>query len=390
MSDSDFLPFALPDIGEQEIEEVCDSMRSGWLTTGPKVKQFEAAFADFISAKHALAVNSATSGLHLALEAIGIGPGDQVLTSTHTFTATAEVVRYLGADPVFVDIDEETLNMDVTAVEAALSRGAKVKAIMPVHMAGQACDMTALCRLAKDAGIRIIEDAAHALPTTFNGKRIGTIGDATVFSFYATKTLATGEGGMITTDDDEVASRIRTMRLHGISRDVFDRYQSDKPSWYYEIVAPGFKYNMPDTAAAMGIHQLARLYEMSDRRREIANRYFDDLSDLPLDLPIPINTGDEHAWHLFIIRLTLGRLDIDRNRFIELMAERGIGTSVHFIPLHLQPYWRDRYKLAPGDFPVATATYERLVSLPIYSKMTDEDVERVIAVIRDILTAHRK
>ena len=390
MSDSDFLPFALPDIGEQEIEEVCDSMRSGWLTTGPKVKQFEAAFADFISAKHALAVNSATSGLHLALEAIGIGPGDQVLTSTHTFTATAEVVRYLGADPVFVDIDEETLNMDVTAVEAALSRGAKVKAIMPVHMAGQACDMTALCRLAKDAGIRIIEDAAHALPTTFNGKRIGTIGDATVFSFYATKTLATGEGGMITTDDDEVASRIRTMRLHGISRDVFDRYQSDKPSWYYEIVAPGFKYNMPDTAAAMGIHQLARLYEMSDRRREIANRYFDDLSDLPLDLPVPINTDDEHAWHLFIIRLALGRLDIDRNRFIELMAERGIGTSVHFIPLHLQPYWRDRYKLAPGDFPVATATYERLVSLPIYSKMTDEDVERVIAAVCDILTAHRK
>lgn len=390
MSDSDFLPFALPDIGEQEIEEVCDSMRSGWLTTGPKVKQFEAAFADFISAKHALAVNSATSGLHLALEAIGIGPGDQVLTSTHTFTATAEVVRYLGADPVFVDIDEETLNMDVTAVEAALSRGANVKAIMPVHMAGQACDMTALCRLAKDAGIRIIEDAAHALPTTFNGKRIGTIGDATVFSFYATKTLATGEGGMITTDDDEVASRIRTMRLHGISRDVFDRYQSDKPSWYYEIVAPGFKYNMPDTAAAMGIHQLARLHEMSDRRREIANRYFDDLSDLPLDLPIPINTDDEHAWHLFIIRLTLGRLDIDRNRFIELMAERGIGTSVHFIPLHLQPYWRDRYKLAPGDFPVATATYERLVSLPIYSKMTDEDVERVIAAVCDILTAHRK
>ena len=390
MSDSDFLPFALPDIGEQEIEEVCDSMRSGWLTTGPKVKQFEAAFADFISAKHALAVNSATSGLHLALEAIGIGPGDQVLTSTHTFTATAEVVRYLGADPVFVDIDEETLNMDVTAVEAALSRGAKVKAIMPVHMAGQACDMTALCRLAKDAGIRIIEDAAHALPTTFNGKRIGTIGDATVFSFYATKTLATGEGGMITTDDDEVASRIRTMRLHGISRDVFDRYQSDKPSWYYEIVAPGFKYNMPDTAAAMGIHQLARLHEMSDRRREIANRYFDDLSDLPLDLPVPINTDDEHAWHLFIIRLALGRLDIDRNRFIELMAERGIGTSVHFIPLHLQPYWRDRYELEPGDFPVATATYERLVSLPIYSKMTDEDVERVIAAVRDILTAHRK
>lgn len=389
MSDNDFLPFALPDIGEREIEEVCDSMRSGWLTTGPKVKQFEAEFAAFIAAKHALAVNSATSGLHLALEAIGIGPGDEVITSTHTFTATAEVVRYLGADPVFVDIDEQTLNMDVNAVQSALSRSGNVKAIMPVHMAGQACDMSALCRLANDAGIRVIEDAAHALPSTCNGQRIGTIGDATVFSFYATKTLATGEGGMITTDDDEIAARIRTMRLHGISRDVFDRYQSDKPSWYYEIVAPGFKYNMPDTAAAIGIHQLARLHEMSGRRREIANRYFDALADLPLELPLPIHADDEHAWHLFIIRLALEKLDIGRDRFIELMAERGIGTSVHFIPLHLQPYWRDKYNLAPGDFPVATATYERLVSLPIYSKMTDEDVARVIAAVRDILTTHR-
>lgn len=389
MSDKDFLPFALPDIGEREIEEVCDSMRSGWLTTGPKVKKFEAAFAAFISAKHALAVNSATSGLHLALEAIGIGPGDEVITSTHTFTATAEVIRYLGADPVFVDIDDKTLNMDVAAVEAALSRGGNVKAIMPVHMAGQACDMPALCRLAEEAGVRIVEDAAHALPTTSNGDRIGTVGDATVFSFYVTKTLATGEGGMITTDDDEIASRIRTMRLHGISRDVFDRYQSDRPSWYYEVVAPGFKYNMPDTAAAIGIHQLARLREMSDRRREIANRYLDALAGLPLELPRPIHKDDEHAWHLFIIRLALEQLDIDRDRFIELVAERGIGTSVHFIPLHLQPYWRDKYQLLPSDFPVATAAYERIVSLPIYSKMTNEDVERVVTAVRDIVTAHR-
>lgn len=387
---SDFLPFALPDIGEPEIEEVCDSLRSGWLTTGPKAKIFEAEFASFVSAKHALAVNSATSGLHLALEAIGIGPGDKVLTTVNTFTASAEVIRYLGADPVFVDIDERTLNMDIDQVRIALSENSGVKAIMPVHMAGQACDMDALSELAREHRLRVVEDAAHALPTTYRGKIIGSISDVTVFSFYVTKTLATGEGGMVVTDDDEISSRISTMRLHGISRDVFDRYQSNKPSWYYEVIAPGYKYNMPDIVAAIGIHQLRKVRDMKNRRQEIADKYRSVFSDLPMTLPTPLMSDDEHSWHLFVIQLNLEGIQIDRDRFIELMSEEGIGTSVHFIPLHLQPYWRDKYGLTKEQFPVASAVYNRVVSLPIYSKMTDADVDRVIHAVQEISQQYAK
>ena len=390
MKARDFLPFALPDIGAQEIEEVCDSLRSGWLTTGPKTKRFEESFAFFTGAKHALAVNSATSGLHLGLEAIGVGPGDKVITSVYTFTASAEVVRYQGADPVFVDIDAETLNLDVEQLAAASSNTEQVRAIMPVHIAGQACDMDKVLSVAAEKGCRVVEDAAHALPTSYKGQSVGTIGDVTVFSFYVTKTLATGEGGMVVTEDDAIASRIRTMRLHGINRDVFDRYQSDKPSWYYEVVAPGFKYNMPDIMAAIGIHQLARLREMRDRRAQIAARYMEAFADLPIQLPLPAIDEDEHAWHLFIIRLDLKDLRIDRNQFIEEMTNQGIGTSVHFIPLHLQPYWRDKYGLTPDDFPVATAVFERVVSLPIYSKMTDDDVELVIKAVRQTISNNSK
>lgn len=385
-----FLPFALPDIGEEEITEVCESLRSGWLTTGPKAKKFEADFASFVSVKHALAVNSATSGLHLALEAISIGPGDKVLTTVNTFTATAEVIQYLGADPVFVDIDARTLNMDVDNSRAALVENPDVAAIMPVHVAGQACDMDGVCKLAKEYNLRVVEDAAHALPTTYKGKVIGSISDATVFSFYVTKTLATGEGGMVVTDDDEIASRIKTMRLHGISQDVFERYRSHKPSWYYEVIAPGFKYNMPDIAAAIGIHQLRKVRDMWDRRKHIADEYFSAFSDLPIRLPTPVIPDDEHSWHLFVIQLNLGDLKISRDRFIELMSAEGIGTSVHFIPLHKQPYWRDRYDLRDEDFPAATAVYNRVVSLPIYSKMTDSDIERVIQAVRKILINNSK
>jgi dTDP-4-amino-4,6-dideoxygalactose transaminase len=380
----DFLPFALPDIGEQEVEEVCDSLRSGWLTTGPKAKRFETDFAAFIGAKHALAVNSATSGLHLALEAIGVRRGHKVVTTVNTFTASAEVIRYLGADPVFVDIDKCTLNMDIDRASEALLANPDATAIMPVHIAGQACDMYGVGRLAQDYNLRVVEDAAHALPTTYKGILIGTISDVTVFSFYVTKTLATGEGGMVVTKDDEVASRIRTMRLHGISSDVFERYRSNKPSWYYEIVAPGFKYNMPDIAAAIGIHQLAKVREMKNRRQYIADRYLSAFRDLPISMPIPVIPSDEHSWHLFIIQLHLDDLRIDRNRFIELMSELGIGTSVHFIPLHMQPYWRDKYDLKNEDFPVASAVYERVLSLPIYSKMTDSSIDRVIQAVREI------
>lgn len=386
MSDtsSRFLPFALPDIGEDEINEVLDSLRSGWLTTGPKTKRFEEDFAAFIGCGvEAVAVNSATAGLHLALEAVGVGPGDEVITTTYTFTATAEVVRYLGADVVFVDIDPLTLNIDPAAIEAAITP--KTKAIVPVHFAGLACDMKAILAIARKHRLKVVEDAAHALPTTIDGKMIGSLdSDATVYSFYATKTITTGEGGMVVTRNSELAQRCRIMRLHGISRDAFDRYTSSKPAWHYEVVASGCKYNMTDIAASLGIHQLkkARLFQM--RRAQMTRMYDDAFRNLPITLPPHANDGDEHAWHLYVIRLDDG-VKVSRDRFIELMSGQGIGCSVHFIPLHLQPYWRDRYKLVANDFPNAMGVYGRAVSLPLYTKMTDSDVNRVIASVKGIL-----
>jgi dTDP-4-amino-4,6-dideoxygalactose transaminase len=390
MSKFDFLPFALPDTGEEEIAEVVDSIRSGWLTTGPKTKRFEQDFAAFIgNGVEALAVNSATAGLHLALEAADVGPGDEVITTPYTFTATAEVVRYLGADPVFVDIDPATFNIDPIKLEQVigerLGAGKKVKAIIPVHFGGLACDMERILSLAKSNGVRVIEDAAHALPTTRKKQLIGALeSDATVFSFYATKTISTGEGGMVVTRNPEIAKRCRTMRLHGISRDAFDRYTSTKPSWQYEVVAPGFKYNMTDIAASLGIHQLKKAWSFQKRRAEMAVLYDQAFKDLPLMLPPHASEGDVHAWHLYVIRLG-SEVRISRDRFIELMAEKGIGCSVHFIPLHLHPYWRDRYQLKPEDFPHALCAYERAVSLPIYTKMSRDDQERVINAVRENL-----
>ena len=384
LSDTEnFLPFALPEIGDEEVAEVIDSLQSGWLTTGPKTARFEADFAERVGAKHALAVNSATAGLHLALEAAGIGPRDEVVTTPYTFTATAEVVRYLGADPVFVDIDPLTHNILPLKVESAIT--GKTKAIVPVHFGGQACEMDHIMSIAQRYGLKVVEDAAHAIPCTYQGKTIGCIGDAAVFSFYATKTLATGEGGMVTTDSDEIAQRIKTMRLHGISRDVWDRYTSKKPNWYYEVVAPGFKYNMPDLMAAIGIHQLRKVERFQKRRQAIAEQYNVGLAGLPLRLPHVAHPEDVHAWHLYAVQLNLEKMSITRDEFIERMAERGIGTSVHFIPLHIHPYWRDRYGFRPEDFPVALDCFEREVSLPIYTRMTDYDVQRVISAAHDIL-----
>ncbi len=381
-----FLPFALPDITEAEIEEVVDSLRSGWLTTGPKTRRFEAEFAAFLGGSvEAIAVNSATSGLHLALEACGIGPGDEVITTTYTFTATAEVIRYLGAHPVFVDIDPGTLNMDAVAVEAAI--GPRTRAIMPVHIGGLPCEMATIHAIAERHGIRVVEDAAHALPATWGGRLVGTLpSDATVFSFYATKTLATGEGGMVVTTDHNIAQRCRIMRLHGIDRDAFDRYTSQVPAWYYEVVAPGFKYNMTDVAAALGLQQLRRVRAMRERREAIARRYDVAFADLPVDLPPHAPDGELHAWHLYVLRIR-PEAPVDRGAFIEAMASRGIGTSVHFIPLHRQPYWRDTYGLRPEMFPKADVAFHRAVSLPIYSRMSDDDVERVVDATRDVLTA---
>ncbi len=382
---SPFLPFALPDIGEAEIAEVVDTLRSGWLTTGPKTRRFEEAFSAYLgdTTLQSLAVNSATAGLHLALEALGIGPGDEVITTTYTFTATAEVVRYLGADVKLVDIDPATLCIAPAAVEAAITP--RTRAIVPVHFGGLAADMPALIDIARRHGLAIVEDAAHALPTSSAGRRIGTLDtDATVFSFYATKTIATGEGGMVATRRADLAARMRTMRLHGMSRDAFDRYTSNAPSWYYEIVAPGYKYNLTDVASAIGLQQLKRADAFQAKRAAIAATYDAAFAGLPLTRPPHAPDGDMHAWHLYTVRLT-DDAGIARDAFIERLYAAGIGCSVHFVPLHLHPYWRDRYALQPAQFPHAQRVFERTVSLPIYTRMTDADVARVIAAVRQAL-----
>jgi dTDP-4-amino-4,6-dideoxygalactose transaminase len=378
-----FLPFALPDIGEEEIAEVVDSLRSGWITTGPKTRRFEQDFARFLGNDvQAVAVNSATAGLHLALEALGVGPGDQVITTTHTFTATAEVARYLGAELVFVDIDDSYC-LDPTLVEAAVT--SRTRAIIPVHYGGLACDMESLCDIARRRGLRIVEDAAHSFPTLRSGKLVGTLDtDCTVFSFYATKTIATGEGGMVVARDPDIVKRLRVMRLHGIDRDAFDRYTSTRPSWYYEIIAPGFKYNMTDLAASLGIHQLAKAERFAARRTELAMRYNQDLADLPLRLPPSPQSGSTHAWHLYVVSLDPSA-GFDRNEVIQKLAELEIGASVHYIPLHQQPYWRERYKLDAAQFPVSQRLFENCISLPLYTRMSDADQSRVVEAMHTVL-----
>jgi dTDP-4-amino-4,6-dideoxygalactose transaminase len=380
-----FLPFALPEIGDDEIAEVVDSLKSGWVTTGPKAKRFEQDFAAFLGdpALHCVAVNSATAGLHLALEALGIGPGDEVITTTHTFTATAEVVRYLGADVRLVDIHPATLNIDPAAIEAAITP--RTKAVIPVHYAGLAVDMDAIGAIAARHGLAVVEDAAHALPTHWRGRLVGTLDSAaTVFSFYANKTITTGEGGMLVTRDAALAQRAQVMRLHGMNRDAFDRFTATKPSWYYEIVAPGFKYNLTDIAAALGLHQLKKARAFQARRAAIADAYDAAFAGLPVITPPRPLQGDLHAWHLYVLRLADGA-PIGRDALIEHLFAAGIGCSVHYIPLHLQPYWRDRHALTPAMFPHSQRAYERMLSLPLYTRMSDADVARVSDAVRSAL-----
>jgi perosamine synthetase len=370
-----FLPFHLPDIGEAEIDAVVEALRSGWITTGPKTREFERRFAAAVGANHAVAVNSCTAALHLALEAIGIGPDDEVIVPTLTFAATGEVVRYLGARPVLVDVLQGDHNLDPAAVAAAVT--GRTKAIIPVHFGGQACDLDAIRAVAREHGLKVVEDAAHAFPASFAGRTIGSQSDITCFSFYATKTLTTAEGGMAVTDDEAWADRMRVMALHGISKDAWKRYSAEG-SWYYEIVAPGFKYNMTDVAAAMGLVQLERAQELLDKRRAIARAYSAAFSAIDaIELPW-LRDFDAHAWHLFVIRLVDGKARIGRNELIERLKAAGIGTSVHFIPLHVHPYYRETYGYTPGDFPVALDLYGRSISLPIHPTMTDSDVSRVI------------
>jgi len=381
LKNESFIPFARPDITDAEIDAVARAMRSGWVTTGPETKAFEQEFAAYLGGGlHAIAVNSATAGLHLALEAIGIGPGDEVIAPTLTFTATVEVARYLGADAKLVDVDPVTLNIDPAAIEAAITP--RTKAILPVHYGGLACDMTAIFDIARRHGLQVVEDAAHALPTTINGALVGQLASAAaVFSFYANKTMTTGEGGMVVTRDAALAARMRVMRLHGISRDAFDRFSSRTPAWYYEIVAPGFKYNMTDMAGALGRVQLARLPGFVQRRQQLAARYRAELQGLPLVLPADAPAGDAHAWHLFVLRLS-DAATVTRDEVIQALSDAGIGTSVHYVPLHRQPYWRDRYGLTPEQFPVAEAAYQLMFSIPLFTAMSDDEQSRVIAALR--------
>jgi perosamine synthetase len=382
-----FLPFHVPSIGEEEIAGVLETLRSGWLTTGPKVRVFEQAFADYIGSARAVAVNSCTAALHLALEAIHLQEGDEVIVPTMTFAATAEVVVYFKARPVLVDCEPDTLNLDPVKLESAI--GPRTRAILPVHFAGHLCDMDRIMTIARRHQLKVIEDAAHALPARYHGQTAGTFGDMGCFSFYATKTLCTGEGGMIVTANPEYAERVRMMSLHGISKDAWKRYSAEG-SWYYEIEHPGFKYNMTDIAAALGIAQLAKCKQMRSAREHIAEVYNKGFADLP-ELATPVvREGIEHARHLYPIRLSLEQIRISRGEFIEQMRARNIGASVHFIPLHLHPYYRSKYHYQPQDFPIASQAYEELISLPIYPAMSDNDACDVVSTVTDLVRHNRR
>ena len=382
-----FLPFNVPLIEQDDIRAVVEVLESRWITTGPKAARFEQDFARFVGARHGVAVNSCTAALHVALEAIGIREGDEVIVPTLTFAATAEAVLYFKARPVLVDCEPDTWNLDPVLVERAIS--ARTRAIVPVHFAGQPCDMARLSVIARKHGLRIIEDAAHALPARYKGRMVGTLGDMTCFSFYATKNITTGEGGMVTTDNETWVDRMRIMRLHGISKDAWKRY-SNEGTWKYEILAPGFKYNLTDMQAALGLTQLAKCQSMWARRCELAQRYTDAFLSLDA-FEIPAVRSDvQHAWHLYVLRVCPGVLSIHRDRVIEELKQRGIGCSVHFIPLHTHPYYQKTWRYRRGDFPVAEDYFDRCISLPLYPAMSDNDQQRVIDAILDITALYRR
>ena len=382
----EFLPFALPDIGEAEIEEVVQALRSGWITTGPRTKEFERRLGEYVGARHAIAVNSCTGALHLALAAIGIGPGDEVITSPLTFCSTANVILHLGGTPVFADIGED-YNIDPAEIERRIT--SRTRAILPVHYSGQPCNMDRILACAREHNLPVIEDAAHAIGAKYRDRMIGILGDVTAFSFYAIKNMTTAEGGMITTEDDDLAERMRLLSLHGISKDAWKRYTSEG-SWYYEVVYPGYKYNMTDIQAALGIHQLARLEQFLKTRSKYVAMYNEAFGEMPEIQTPTANTDVRHAWHLYVIQLVLERLTINRAQFIEALRAENIGTSVHFIPVHLHPYYRQTFGYKRGDFPNAERIYDRIVSLPLYPKMTEEDVGDVIAAVNKVVRKHRK
>jgi len=394
---ANFLAFSPPFLGEEEIAEVLDTLRSDWITTGPKVARFEEEFAAFVGAPAALALNSGTAALHVALAVLGVGPGDQVISTPMTFCSSIHVIEHLGARPLLVDVEPDTLNIDPARVEAAARNAGKtVRAVLPVHLYGHPCELDALWATADRHGLALVEDAAHALPARYRGRCVGALPPdsrraergLTAFSFYATKNLTTAEGGMLT-GPPELVDRARILSLHGMSRDAYRRYTAEG-SWHYDVVAAGFKYNMTDIQAALGLQQLRRLPRLHERRRQIADRYRQGLAPLDaFDLPSP-RADVDHAWHLYVIRLREERLGINRARFIETLTRLNIGSSVHFIPVHLHPYYRDKYGFQPGDFPIAYREYQRMVSLPLYPRMSDQDVEDVIEAVSQIVSEHRR
>jgi len=382
-----FLVFGAPDIKEPEIKEVENTLRSGWLGTGPKTQRFEEDFKKYIGCKHAIALNSCTAGLHLALDVIGVGPGDEVITTPMTFASTANVIVHQGAKPIFVDIERETMNIDPTKIEEAITP--KTKAIIPVHMAGRPCKMDEIMQIARAHNLVVIEDAAHAVEAWYGDKKIGNIGDITAFSFYVTKNVVTGEGGMVTTNNDGWAEEIRIKRLHGISKDAWKRYSAEgfQP---YETLYPGYKYNMMDIQASLGIHQLARVEENLKIREKIWQMYNEAFADMP-EVITPIEEeGIRHARHLYTILLRLERLKIDRNQFIEALKAENIGTGIHFIALHLHKYYRETFGYKRGDFPNAEFVSDRTVSLPLSPKLSERDVEDVIRGVRKIVSYYKK
>lgn len=387
-----FLPFALPSVGEEEIAEVIDSIRSGWVTTGPKTKRFEEQFCEYVGAANSIAVNSCTAGLHIALTALGVGPGDEVIVPTMTFCSTANVVVHLGAKPILVDIGDD-FNINPEAIEAAITPRTKV--ITPVHFSGQACDLDAIYDIARRHHLAVVEDAAHAVGSTYRGKKIGSdilqtdgIRRITVFSFYATKNMTTGEGGMITTADTTLADRMRLLTLHGMSRDAWKRYSS-AGSWFYEVVVPGYKDNMTDIQSSLGIHQLRRLDGFIAARQRFARRYDEAFAEIP-EVATPVIQPDRnHAYHLYVLRLVPERLSIDRAQFMDELKALNIGASVHFIPVHLHPLYRETFGYKRGMLPKAESMYDRIVSLPLYPKMTDNDAGDVIAAVKTIIHRSR-
>ncbi|HEV7893872.1 MAG TPA: DegT/DnrJ/EryC1/StrS aminotransferase family protein [Pyrinomonadaceae bacterium] len=393
-----FLPFSPPLVGEEEIEEVVDTLRSDWITTGPKVRRFEEEFAAYVGAPAALGLNSCTAALHTALAALGVTTGDAVITTPMTFASSVHVIEHVGARPLLADVEADTLNVDprrvADVIESARREGLNVRALLPVHLYGHPCDMNPLMDLAREYKLAVVEDAAHALPASHEGRKVGSFAGLfdvpvmTCFSFYATKNLTTGEGGMLT-GPPELIDEARIWSLHGMSRDAWNRYGA-KGSWFYEVVRPGFKYNLTDIAAALGLVQLRKLEGFQTRRAEIARRYTEAFSQFE-ELTVPTSRPEvEHAWHLYVLRLNLERLNVTREQFIEEMRERRIGTSVHFIPVHTHPYYRDRYDFKADDFPVAAAEFRRIVSLPINPRMSDRDVEDVIEAVADVIEKFRR